>query len=253
MEAKALHDFKATQEDELSFKRGDLVKVLDNYSDSNWFKAELNGKTGFIPANYIQLQPNEWFHPAIGREDAEQILLNTSHNNAFLFRVGQSSPGGFSLSVRVNNKTQGLHVQHFKILRDDVGKYFLWVEKFNSLNELINYHRTASVSRTEEIFLLTAIGKGGVVVPMGGGAAPSAAAAAPAPSPRPAPAAPAPVTSAAQKLVQAQYNFEPQEPGELRFKKGDIITVNDDTDPNWWKGQCHGETGLFPAAYVKPM
>ena len=52
--------------------------------------------------------------------------------------------GGFSLSVRVRNHT-GIHVQHFKVLRDDVGKYFLWVVKFNSLNELINYHKTASV------------------------------------------------------------------------------------------------------------
>lgn len=36
-------------------------------------------------------------------------------------------------------------MQHFKILRDDGGKYFLWVTKFNSLNELINYHKTSSV------------------------------------------------------------------------------------------------------------
>ncbi len=39
----------------------------------------------------------------------------------------------------------GIHVQHFKVLRDDAGKYFLWVVKFNSLNELIQYHKTSSV------------------------------------------------------------------------------------------------------------
>jgi growth factor receptor-binding protein 2 len=44
-------------------------------------------------------------------------------------------------------------VQHFKVLRDGEGKYFLWVVKFNSLNELIDYHRTSSVSRTQQIFL----------------------------------------------------------------------------------------------------
>ena len=44
-------------------------------------------------------------------------------------------------------------VQHFKVLRDGAGKYFLWVVKFNSLNQLVEYHRTSSVSRTQTIYL----------------------------------------------------------------------------------------------------
>ena len=44
-------------------------------------------------------------------------------------------------------------VQHFKILRDGNGKYFLWVVKFNSINELIDYHRKSSVSRSQSITL----------------------------------------------------------------------------------------------------
>jgi hypothetical protein len=53
------------------------------------------------------------------------------------------------------------------------------------------------------------------------------------------------------RTVIAAYDFSPQESGELKFKKKDVITVLDDSDANWWKGQCHGETGLFPASYVK--
>ena len=44
-------------------------------------------------------------------------------------------------------------VQHFKVLRDGAGKYFLWVVKFTSLNQLVDYHRTSSVSRTQTIYL----------------------------------------------------------------------------------------------------
>ena len=44
-------------------------------------------------------------------------------------------------------------IQHFKVLRDGSGKYFLWVVKFDSLNELVKYHRTASVSRSQTIYL----------------------------------------------------------------------------------------------------
>jgi growth factor receptor-binding protein 2 len=49
------------------------------------------------------------------------------------------------------------------------------------------------------------------------------------------------------------YDFEPQEAGELAFKKGDVIVVNDKSDANWWKGvntRTKSE-GLFPVPYVK--
>ena len=39
------------------------------------------------------------------------------------------------------------------MLRDAQGKFFLWVVKFNSLNELVEYHRSASVSRSHDIKL----------------------------------------------------------------------------------------------------
>lgn len=44
-------------------------------------------------------------------------------------------------------------VQHFKILRDGMGKYFLWAAKFDSINELIDHHRSTSVNRAQSLFL----------------------------------------------------------------------------------------------------
>ena len=261
MESVALHDFAATQKDELSFKKGDIVKVINIDEDKNWFKAELEGKTGYIPANYVQMQEHGWFHGRISREESERILMAASTTGSFLFRESWSTPGGFSLSVKVSNAS-GVHVQHFKILRDDVGKYFLWVTKFNSLNELINYHRTSSVSRNEEIFLTTPIGRDGRPVSMQAAVASSVSQREPAmptmaapvqSQPAPAMRAPAqpPAPAAPQgNMVTAQYNFQPQESGELGFTKGEQIEVLDKSDPNWWKGRCRGEVGLFPASYV---
>jgi len=34
-----------------------------------------------------------------------------------------------------------------------MGKYFLWVVKFDSINELIEYHRTTSVNRGQNLLL----------------------------------------------------------------------------------------------------
>ncbi|GCB86330.1 hypothetical protein scyTo_0027010, partial [Scyliorhinus torazame] len=44
-------------------------------------------------------------------------------------------------------------VQHFKVLRDGKGHYFLWSEKFDSLNKLVEYYKGSSISKTTQIYL----------------------------------------------------------------------------------------------------
>ena len=50
--------------------------------------------------------------------------------------------------------------------------------------------------------------------------------------------------------VRALYTFEPTEPGELAFDKGDVIKVVDRGYKDWWRGQIKGRTGIFPVNYV---
>lgn len=59
MEAIAKHDFNATANDELSFHRGDVLKVLNKEEDINWYKAELDSREGLIPSNYIEMKNHE--------------------------------------------------------------------------------------------------------------------------------------------------------------------------------------------------
>uniref|UniRef100_A0A8C2PU75 Growth factor receptor bound protein 2 n=1 Tax=Cyprinus carpio TaxID=7962 RepID=A0A8C2PU75_CYPCA len=101
MEAIAKYDFKATADDELSFKRGEILKILNEECDQNWYKAELNGKEGFIPKNYIEMKPHPWFYGKIPRAKAEEMLNKQRHDGAFLIRESESAPGDFSLSVNI--------------------------------------------------------------------------------------------------------------------------------------------------------
>uniref|UniRef100_A0A1I7ZKU7 Growth factor receptor-bound protein 2 n=1 Tax=Steinernema glaseri TaxID=37863 RepID=A0A1I7ZKU7_9BILA len=216
MEAVADHDFVATVRDELSFKKGQVLKILNKDEDPHWYKAEIDGQEGFVPSNYITLRDHSWWMGKIRRCDAEALLLR-SHNKdgAFLARMSESAPSDFSLSVRYQDS-----VQHFKVLRDKgSGKYYLWQVKFNSLNELIDYHRSASVSRTHTILLQNMDAE----------------------------------TANQTPLVQAMFDFKPQEEGELAFKRGEIITVTNRSDENWWEGTLNNRTGLFPATYVVPF
>lgn len=61
-------------------------------------------------------------------------------------------------------------------------------------------------------------------------------------------------TSAATvSRVRALYDFTPSEPGELGFRKGDIIAVLESVYKDWWKGSLRGQTGIFPLNYVEKL
>ncbi|CAH1794492.1 unnamed protein product [Owenia fusiformis] len=220
MEAVALHTFAVVcmpnlllpdcNDDELPFQKGSILKILSMTDDKNWYKAEQFGREGFVPKNYIQMKPHSWYYGKIKRLEAEQLLLAQPHDGAFLIRDSESTAGDFSLSVKFHDQ-----VQHFKVLRDGAGKYYLWVVKFNSLNQLVEYHRAASVSRAQTIYLKD--------------------------------------MTNTYKVGRALFDFVAQEENELEFQRGDLIEVTDTSDQYWWIGRSAitGMEGMFPANYIQ--
>lgn len=214
MEAEAKHDFTPTDRTtELAFRKGDKLLIL-NYGDKvPWYSAEMNGRQGLVPGNYIEIVKANWYLGRISRTTAENMLSGNQHEGAFLVRLSESSPADFSLSVKCGNS-----VQHFRILKDASSRYFLWSTTFSSLNELVEHYRKESVSKTNQIFLRD-------------------------------------MDSDNQFVVQAIYDFMPKDDSdgetELEFKQGDLITVFDRTDSNWWGGCIGNRNGYFPRTYVQ--
>ncbi len=77
-------------------------------------------------------------------------------------------------------------------------------------------------------------------------AAPASASAAPQP-------VPSGTTAATVSRVRALFDFQPSEPGELQFRKGDVIAVLESVYKDWWKGSLRGQTGIFPLNYVEKL
>jgi len=50
---KALYDYEAQADDELTVKEGDALEILDD--DGEWATARLGGKTGSVPLNYVEI------------------------------------------------------------------------------------------------------------------------------------------------------------------------------------------------------
>uniref|UniRef100_A0A4W6EL34 Intersectin 2a n=1 Tax=Lates calcarifer TaxID=8187 RepID=A0A4W6EL34_LATCA len=51
--------------------------------------------------------------------------------------------------------------------------------------------------------------------------------------------------------VIAMYDYTAANRDELSFSKGQLINILDKTNPDWWKGEVNGVTGLLPTNYVK--
>ncbi|KAH6647956.1 DUF500 and domain-containing protein [Truncatella angustata] len=71
------------------------------------------------------------------------------------------------------------------------------------------------------------------------------------------PAAPKPNFAAKQNLTKNQavaaYTFESDTPGDLTFRKGEVITIlkKTDNETDWWTGMIGTRHGIFPSNYVK--
>ncbi|XP_038221896.1 endophilin-A isoform X6 [Zerene cesonia] len=50
----ALYDFDPENQGELGFKENDVITLI-NKVDENWFEGSLNGKTGYFPISYVQV------------------------------------------------------------------------------------------------------------------------------------------------------------------------------------------------------
>lgn len=51
---EALYDFAAEAEDDLSFKKGDKILIIERL-DLEWYKGRLNGREGILPAAFVQI------------------------------------------------------------------------------------------------------------------------------------------------------------------------------------------------------
>ncbi|NXJ06169.1 GRAP protein, partial [Odontophorus gujanensis] len=208
MESVALYNFQTTEKDELPFQKGDTLKVQGD-GVGTW--------SALVAVVCCLGASGRWYAGRISRHMAEELLLKRKYVGAFLIRESESAPGEFSISVNY-----GQHVQHFKVLRERNGKYFLWEEKFNSLNELVDFYRTTTIAKKQQIFLRDDEQNPEVPVRK-------------------------------PKFVQAQFDFSAHDSSQLPFYRGDIIEVLDCPDPNWWQGKIYGRIGFFPRNYVHPI
>ncbi|EMP40753.1 Tyrosine-protein kinase HCK [Chelonia mydas] len=146
----ALYPYDGIHEDDLSFKKGEKMKVLEELGE--WWRAKSlsTKKEGFIPSNYVAkvntLETEEWFFKDITRKDAERQLLAPGNNpGAFLIRESETLKGSYSLSIRDHDPQHGDVIKHYKIRSLDNGGYYISPRiTFSTINDMIKHYQKQS-------------------------------------------------------------------------------------------------------------
>ncbi|NWU42917.1 SH319 protein, partial [Hylia prasina] len=76
---EALHDFTAETKDDLSFKKGDYIQILEQV-DLEWYRGRLNGKEGIFPAVFVQTC-SELSQPGGGKKGKAKALYDFHGEN----------------------------------------------------------------------------------------------------------------------------------------------------------------------------
>jgi len=144
-ECVARQDFNCRNKNEISLKKGDIVKILSNTYDPNWCSVEKmsDGKRGNVPTSSIQVRGGlhihemPWFYGNISREQAER-LLKPRKVGLYLVRESTNYPGDYTLCVV--SPADG-KVEHYRIILSKNSKFTVDEEEyFTSLVDLIKHY-----------------------------------------------------------------------------------------------------------------
>ena len=75
---RALYSHAARNAAELGFEEGDVLTVIDQQPGRGWWRAELRGRRGLVPANYLEACARATPPPPPQQQQQQQPLLPTS-------------------------------------------------------------------------------------------------------------------------------------------------------------------------------
>jgi len=138
----ALYDYDARTDEDLSFKKGEHLEILNDTQGDWWYaRSKATKLEGYIPSNYVaklkSIEAEPWYFGKIKRSEAEKKLqMPQNEHGAYLIRDSESRRNDFSLSVR-----DGDTVKHYRIRQLDEGGFFIARRTtFRTLQELVDHY-----------------------------------------------------------------------------------------------------------------
>eukprot|EP01114_Cavostelium_apophysatum_P009508 TRINITY_DN2265_c0_g1_i2.p1 TRINITY_DN2265_c0_g1~~TRINITY_DN2265_c0_g1_i2.p1 ORF type:complete len:597 (-),score=210.06 TRINITY_DN2265_c0_g1_i2:52-1842(-) len=278
--AKALYDYEAQESNELSFKENDIITIVEEYADSQWWKGELNSAVGLFPSNFVEVIKGPDNSEAQKRmEEAkriqEEMMIKKQKDEAERKQREEMEQKKKEEEKRQREAEEVRRREEEKKRQEQAAAAATQkaLPKPNAgpsavlkAKALFDYNaqedNELSFKENDVITIVEKVansdwwqgelnGKRGLF--------PSnfveILKTLPTPAPQKVALPPKPAAAAVTRpRMKAVFDFDAQEDNELPFKEGDIVTVVEKIpDSDWWKGECNGKTGLFPTNYCEPM
>ncbi|XP_029361104.1 SH3 domain-containing protein 21 isoform X2 [Echeneis naucrates] len=229
MEVLVLIDFEGTIGDELTVKKGDVVKNVAKAGEEGWLLGELRGKKGIFPANFVQEVPLSL--TGGGKREPRSIRkakkMKQTRKCEVVFAYSPMNEDELELVV-------GDTIEIMKEIEDGwwmgmkngkVGAFpSNFVEEiFVPLKDLKHSEAKMRPKLTDAMFSKGLSQR----------------------------------TSVRKKenmteCCQAMFDYKAKAEDELDLKKGDVVLIlNKETeDEGWWEGELNGCCGFFPDNFV---
>lgn len=87
--AKAIYNYKATMNDELTLISDEVIIVTQSSEDETWLEGTLNGRTGWFPSNYVEIMEilDGHLNPSESNAYSRQYDLDTESQADEIFRI----------------------------------------------------------------------------------------------------------------------------------------------------------------------
>ncbi|XP_041645592.1 intersectin-1 [Cheilinus undulatus] len=207
----AMYTYESSEQGDLSFQQGDVVVVTRKEGD--WWTGMVGGKTGVFPSNYVK--PRDSSTESLGPAGKTGSLGKKPEIAQVI--APYSATGAEQLTLAPG--------QLILIRKKNPGGW--WEGELQARGK----KRQIGWFPANYVKLLS----------------PSTSKTTPT---EPTPPKLAPATTAVCQVI-GMYDYVAQNDDELAFQKGQVITVLNKDDCDWWKGELNGREGLFPSNYVK--
>ncbi|XP_018798464.1 PREDICTED: intersectin-1 isoform X3 [Bactrocera latifrons] len=244
---RAIYEFTARNQDEITFVPGDIILVpLEQNAEPGWLAGEINGHTGWFPETYVEKLEDEYATatttPAITAEtDTSEQISGFAAQDAF-------NDNSQSLGADAHNGEVEYYIAAYPYASTEVGDLSFnagemvmvikkegdwWTGTIGTRTGMFpsNYVQKADVGTAS---IDTALDIAGAFDDQKG------------------------MRAKRSEIAQVIAPYEATSPEQLSLTRGQLIMIRKKTDSGWWEGELQAkgrrrQIGWFPATYVKVL